>query len=235
MKEYRIKFSQRIKRTPEIESFRFLPEEKIAFLPGQFLEVIFDRDHPNKGLNKYLSFSSSPTRDYIEVTKRLGASQFSIRLKELKVPDEILVKAALGGCVFKDEYKKISFLIGGIGITPVISILEYILDKKLDTDVCLLYSNCSEEEIAFKRELDEWARQNQRIKITYAVSDCQPKDSTCVFGRIDKNLVQQKVCDLSQRRVFIFGPPKMVEAMNNLCLDLGCDRGNIQTENFVGY
>jgi len=235
MKEYLIKFSQRIKRTPEIESFRFLLRQKITFLPGQFAEVVFDREHPDKELNKYLSFSASPTKDYIEFTKRLGASHFSSRLKELKAADEILVKAPLGNCVFKDEYKKISFLIGGIGITPVVSIIEYIMDKKMDTDVCLLYSNRSEEEIAFKRELDEWTRQNQRIKITYAVSDCQPKDSACVFGRIDKGLVRERVCDLSQRRVFIFGPPEMVTAMGNLCLDLGCEQGNIQTENFVGY
>lgn len=235
MKEYLIKFSQRIKRTPEIESFRFLPRQKIAFLPGQFAKVFFDRERPNKELNKYLSFSSPPTKDYIEFTKRLADSQFSSRLRELKAADEILIKAPLGSCVFKDEYKRISFLIGGIGITPVISIIEYIMDKKLDTDVCLLYSNRSEEEIAFKAELDGWAKLNQRIQITYAVSDCQPKDRACIFGQIDKNLVQQKVCDLSQRRVFIFGPPKMVATMGNLCLDLGCDQGSIQTENFVGY
>lgn len=235
MKEYRIKFSERVKRTPEIESFRFLSGQKAEFLPGQFMQVVFDRDHPSKELNKYLSFSSSPTKDYIEFTKRLGNSVFSGRLKGLKPGDEVLVKAPLGDCVFKNEYKKISFLIGGIGITPVISIIGYIMDKKLDTDVCLLYSNRSEEEIAFKRELDDWARLNPRIKITYAVSDCQPKDNTCVFGRIDKGLVQQRVCDLSQRLTFIFGPPKMVEAMNNLCLDLGCGIDKIKTESFLGY
>ena len=82
-------------------------------------------------MNKYLSFSSSPTNDYIEVTKRLSDSVFSQKLKALKPSDEVLLKGPSGNCVLKEEYKKIGFLIGGIGITPVISMIEYIVDKKL--------------------------------------------------------------------------------------------------------
>ena len=58
-------------------------------------------------------------------------------------------------------YEKIAFLIGGIGITPVISIIEHICDKKLSTDVALLYSNRNEDEIAFKKELHNWQSQNK--------------------------------------------------------------------------
>jgi len=141
---FKVKFLERIKRTPTVESFRFMPEKRIDFLAGQFLRVIFDRDNlENKELNKFLSFSSSPCREYIEVTKRLSDSAFSQRLKSLKKDDEILIKAPLGSCVFNKDFKNIAFLIGGIGITPVISMLEYIQDENLDTDVMLFYSNRS--------------------------------------------------------------------------------------------
>jgi ferredoxin-NADP reductase len=40
---------------------------------------------------------------------------------------------------------------------------------------------------------------------------------------------------LSQRTVFIFGPPKMVEAMHNLAIELGCSNEKIKVENFIGY
>jgi ferredoxin-NADP reductase len=232
----RVVFSERIKRTPTIESFRFLPQEKISFMPGQFLQIIFDeKNSGNRELNKYLSFSSSPARDYIEVTKRLSESAFSGRLKDLKENDPVLIKAPLGNCVFKDDYKKIVFLIGGIGITPVISILEYIIDKRLETDVLLLYSNKTEEEIAFKKELDYWQGVNRNIKLLYVVTDREPKDKSCIFGRIDKNLLSERVADLKERVIFIFGPPKMVEAMKNLCVETGSREGNIKTESFLGY
>jgi len=232
----KIKFSERIKRTPTIESFRFFPQEKLDFIPGQFLQIIFDEKNPqNKELNKYLSFSSSPAKDCIEVTKRLSESLFSQRLKNLKINDTILAKAPLGSCIFKEDYKKIAFLVGGIGVTPVISILEHITDKKLETDVLLLYSNKTEEEIAFKSELDLWQAGNKNIKILYLVTDYEPKSKNCLFGHIDKDLLAGKIKDLNERMIFIFGPPKMVEAMKNLCLKISCREENIKTESFLGY
>lgn len=235
-KEIRAVLNRRIKRTPSVESFRCTLKEKPEFIPGQFLQVIFDENNKdNKELNKYLSFSSSPVREYIEVTKRLSESLFSQRLRGLKINDEVLLKTPMGNCIFRQEYKRIGFLIGGIGITPVISIIEYITDKKLDTDALLLYSNRTEQDIAFKKELDYWRDTNSHIKIFYTVTESQPKDKNCIFGRIDKDLLLDKIKDFKERTFFIFGPPKMVEAMNNLCLELGCDRENIKTESFLGY
>ncbi|MFH1397989.1 MAG: FAD-dependent oxidoreductase [Candidatus Omnitrophota bacterium] len=236
MEEIKAKLIQRIKRTSSVESFRFLPEKKIDFLAGQFLQVIFDEnDRNNKELNKYLSFSSSPNQDYFELTKRISASAFSQKLKSLKTGDEFLFKVPLGACVFKDEYKKIAFLIGGIGITPVISIIEYIAGNKINTDVLLFYSNRNEEDIAFKSELDNWRENNSNIKIFYMVSDSQPINKEYIFGRIGKDLLLNKIPDIPERVFFIFGPPKMVEAMKNTCLEISPVKEHINTESFIGY
>ena len=236
MKELRARLVERIPRTPTVESFRFILGEKLDFIPGQFLQVIFDeQNRDNKDLNKYLSLSSSPGWEYIEVTKRLSVSDFSSRLKGLKTNDEVLFKLPIGTCVFKDEYKRIGFLIGGIGITPVISIIEYITKRKLDTDITLVYSNRTKAEIAFKQELDHWQSINKNLKVHYLVSECQPQDKTCIYGVINKDLLSAMVCDLKERIFFIFGPPKMVEAMSNLASDMGYIKGNIKIENFIGY
>ena len=236
MKEIRAKLTERIKRTKDVESFRFRLPEKVDFLPGQFLQGIFDEaDRADRELNKYLSISCSPTKDYIEVTKRISESKFSQRLIALKPGDEVLVKIPMGECVFREKDKRIGFLIGGIGITPVISILEYIIDKKLDTDVHLAYSNRTEEDIAFKKELDHWQSINKNIKVDYTVTDRRPKDKKCFFGFISKDFLRKKARDLSDRILFIYGPPKMVDAMRDLSIQLDCKKENIKTERFVGY
>jgi ferredoxin-NADP reductase len=236
MKEIKAKLIERIKRTRTVESFRFQLKEKAGFIPGQFLQVIFDEaKRENKDLNKYMSMSSSPTKGYVEVTKRISASAFSQKLLSLKPGDEVLLKLPMGNCIFDDTYKKIGFLIGGIGITPVISIIEYIIDKKLDTDLYLFYSNHTDEDIAFKKELDSWQSVDKNIKVFYTVTDCLPKDKTCLFGFIDKKLLQKKACDLTDRILYIYGPPAMVETMCHLSLELACKRENIKTEHFIGY
>lgn len=236
MKEIRVKLAERIKRAPSVESFRFIPPEKIGFIPGQFLQVIFDEvNRENKELNKYLSLSCSPTKEYIEVTKRISQSSFSQRLLQLEPGDEVLIKVPLGGCVFQEDYKKIAFLTGGIGITPVISIMEYIIEKKPDTQVTLFYSNRTDNDIAFKKELDGWQKINENIKAFYTVTECLPKDKTCVFGHIDKKLLSEKAYNLEQAIIYIFGPPRMVEAMQSLALELAYKKENIKTEKFIGY
>jgi len=236
MREFKVKFSQSIARTQTVETFRFIPQENINFTAGQFLQLIFDpANRANHNLNKYLSFSLAPGKGYLEVTKRLSASDFSLRLKGLKSGDEVLVVAPLGSCVFKDEYQKIAFLIGGIGITPVVSIIEYIVTKKINTDIVLFYSNRSGNDIAFKKELDSWQTGNKNIRIFYVFSDSSSSDSQYIYGRIDKKLLSEKLTDIKDRVVFIFGPPKMTEAMQELCLESGCNKERIKTESFIGY
>jgi len=233
---YRVKFIEALSRTPTVKSFRFVTEQNIDFLPGQFLKMIFDKDNENnKELNKYLSFSCGPGNEYIEVTKRLSSSLFSKKLNSLKIQDELFIDGPLGNCVYKDTYKKIGFLIGGIGITPVISIIEYIIDRGMDTDVCLLYANRTEEETAFRPELDAWSGQYHNIRVHYVVSDILPKNKSFTFGKIDTDFIKREAGDFLERVWFIFGPPKMVEAMAQLCLDLGIKKEYIKTENFIGY
>ena len=236
MEQVRVKLLEKLERTSSVFSFRFSYAKKIDFVPGQFLQIIFDENNaPNKELNKYLSFSSSPSKDYIEVTKRISSSGFSKRLLDLIPGQEVLIKAPFGNCIFRAEDKKILFLIGGIGITPVISIIEYVVEKKLDNDIMLIYSNRSEEDIAFKRELDMWQNRSN-LKIFYTVTDCQPQTQSCIFGRIDEELIRSKIKDLNERQVFIFGPPKMVEAMKDLCCQqMLCNKDRVKIESFLGY
>jgi ferredoxin-NADP reductase len=235
-KEVRAVFAERIKRTGTVESFRFMPSEKMEFAAGQFLEVIFDEvNRKNRNLNKYLSFSSSPTKDYVEVTKRLSESAFSGKLKGLEPGDIVLLRSPLGNCAFDPGSKKTAFLIGGIGITPVISIIEYIVEKKLDTSLVLFYSNRTPEEIAFKDELDTWRAAACNVKVIYTVTDCPPKEKSCEFGFIDKNAVAVNIPDVKERMMFIFGPPGMVDAMKKVCAELGLSPEKVKTESFAGY
>jgi glycine betaine catabolism B len=236
MKFIKTNFLEKIKLTETVMSFRFQPVEPVSFVPGQFGRIMFDMDDQNnKDLNKYLSFSVSPSKGYLEFTKRLSSSAFSNRLRALNLGDEVMVAGPMGNCVFKDEYKKVAFLAGGIGITPVISMLEYIDEKRLETDVALFYSNRVEDEIAFKDKIDSWKKNNSNWNIVYLITDCAPKGPDCIGGKLDLNILSSKIKDWQERTVFVFGPPKMVDTIKPLCLNVGCLACNLKTEGFIGY
>jgi ferredoxin-NADP reductase len=210
--------------------------QRFNFFPGQFVQVIFDRTNISNALfNKYLSFSSSPTKDYMEVTKKLSESQFSQKLKNLKIDDTVFLNGPLGNCVFRDNDDRLCFLVGGIGVTPAISIIEYVMEKKLGTDITLIYSNKTEGDIAFKRELDVWQAINKKVRVVYIVTEARPEDKSCLWGVLNKNLLIREVKDIDKRVFFIFGPPVMVTAMKNLCVEADCPGRSIRAENFIGY
>jgi ferredoxin-NADP reductase len=231
----KVVFKEQVKRTPDIYSFRFQTEERIDFRPGQFAKIVFDAENlNNRDLNKYLSFSSSPGKEYVEFTKKISASKFSQSLLSLKPQETIYLQAPLGNCVLRDDYKKISFLIGGIGITPVVSIIEYIFENKLGIDSVLFYSNRTLKDIAFKDKLDRWVNA-KGISVYYIITDCKTDECAYIQGHINRDLLEERVKDWPERVVFAFGPPAMVEAMKSLCLSVGCKIENIKTENFLGY
>ena len=236
MQEFTGKLIERIERTSNVESFRFALKEKLDFLPGQFIQVIFDeKDRKNGALNKYLSLSCAPGKDYIEVTKKISESKFSDKLESLKVGKEVLFKGPMGKCVFNSSLQKIGFLVGGIGVTPAISILEHIALNKIPTDVAMVYSNWTVADIAFKEELADWEQENQNIKVIHSVVSEKPKDTKIYAGMITKDLVLQTVEDCQTRVWFIFGPPAMVTAMKMVCKSLNLTDEKLMIETFMGY
>ena len=229
------KFIQKIKRTSNVISFRFKLSEHLNFSAGQFAKVIFDEsDSKNKTLNKYLSFSNAPGKDYIEVTKKISDSDFSRKLISLTENDKVLFKGPFGKCIFTPETKKIGFLVGGIGVTPVISILESIIEKNIDIQVTFLYSNWIEKDIAFKEILDTWTKQYSSLKVIHILNEIE--DNNKYFkGFITKEIIEETFPDFKENKIFIFGPPVMVNKITDLCLTLGCLKENLSIEQFMGY
>jgi len=236
MTEFYATFQKSIMRTDKVASFLFRPEHPLDFAPGQFAQVIFDdMTRSNKALNKYLSFSNRPGLDYFEMTKKLSGSHFCVRLCALKTGDRVLFKGPMGHCVLKENDGKVGFLVGGIGITPAISMIDQVMARHWPTDVCLIYSNWTPRDIAFKTELDAWSRENAKINVVHVLADCKLEGEKYFSGIITDALVREQVPDFKERTIFIFGPPAMVTAMMDICAKLGIDKARIKAETFVGY
>jgi len=234
--EFYAEFTKRIKRTDNVISFRFITSEIFNFSAGQFIKIIFDKsDYKNNILNKYLSISNAPWKSYIEVTKKISDSDFSKKLLNLKLNDKVLLKGPMGKCIHNIEDKKIGFLIGGIGVTPVISIIESIIEKNIDIQITFLYSNWLEKDIAFKSILDKWAQQYPLLKIIYILKETEEKSSQFFKGFITKEIIEKEFSDFKNNKIFIFGPPIMVNKIKEMCIDIGCLKENLQIEQFTGY
>ncbi|MFH0731664.1 MAG: FAD-dependent oxidoreductase [Candidatus Omnitrophota bacterium] len=226
-----------IKRAPGVKSFRFKTRQGADFQAGQYFFVKINVAGIEK--SKHFSFSSSPTESqHIEFTKRITSSEYSKALDGLKLGDLARLRMPYGSFTYKPEYKKIAFLSGGIGITPIRSICKFIADKKLGADIVLLYGNNKEEDIIFKADFDNMAAANKNIRAVYTLTapDIDKSKWTGRIGYIDDKMITLEIPDYMERIFYLCGPPVMVAALTDILRNkLSLKPTSIVTENFAGY
>ena len=237
MIEFDSRITEVIQRTDDVKSFRFETKENATFVAGQFFFLTIKVD--GKDASKHFSFSNSPTeKGYIEFTKRITTSSFSQALDKLKVGGEIHVKMPFGKFTLEDNNKKIAFLSGGIGITPIRSICAFVRDKNIPTDIVLLYGNNREEDIVFREDFDDFTRTSKNIKVVYTLTapDMDKNTWRGRTGYISPNMIREEIPDYQERVFYLCGPPRMVDSLINILKkDLGIKDDKIKTENFTGY
>lgn len=221
-----------IQRTPDIISIRFEKPQEFHFLAGQYIFITLG-EGPGQMI-KHFTISSSPTEGFLEITKRLTGHPFSNALASLNSGDKVSMNGAYGDFTFLGEYDKVCMLSGGIGITPLRSMIKYSIDKKLNANIILLYSNRFENDIAFRNELEIMQKENPNIKVIETITKPGP-DWKGVSGRIDAEMIKKFVPDYLERTFYTSGPKKMVDAMVSLSRELGVPEKQTKQEYFPGY
>lgn len=190
--------------------------------------------HGPDEMTKHFTLSSSPTEDFLEITKRLTGHPFANALASLSPGDKVSMNGAFGEFTFQGEYDKVGMLSGGIGITPLRSMIKYSIDKKSGVSITLLYSNRSEDDIAYRNEFEDLQKENSNIKVIETITK-PGADWKGVSGRINTDMIKEFIPDFMERAFYTSGPQKMVEIMVSLLKELGVPEKQIRQEYFPGY
>jgi len=111
--------------------------------------------------------------------------------------------------------------------------IESIVKEGTDCDVVMLYSNWNEDEIAFKDDLNDLIKDNEKIKIVNILAETE--DDKFIKGFITRAVIEEAVSDYMERDFFILGPPKMIESMKEIIVDLNINKERVNSESFMGY
>jgi len=220
-----------IKRTPDVKSFRFQRPPGFEFVAGQWMYVNIKVEGTSK--MHHFTISASPTEDYLEFTKKITDHPYSLALDKMKSGDWAKINGPYGEFTFPEQRKKLGFLTGGIGITPMRSMLRFIADKNLDTDVHMLYANKTAGDIVFREELDTIAKEHQNIKVEHVLT--REPEWKGLKGHIDAPMIREQITDYAERVFYICGPPAMNEALKRALQELNVKEDQIKLEDFTGY
>lgn len=130
-------------------------------------------------------------------------------LAALKVGDEVLASDPQGFFYYEDlrDAKTVIGLAGGSGITPFLSMAYAIRDGVEDFDLTLLFGSRDEENILFKKELDEIAAACPRFKVVHVLSDEEKPGYE--HGFITADLIKKYAPAEGEYSVFLCGSEGM--------------------------
>jgi len=207
-----------------------------AYLPGQFLNVQLTID--GKRVNRSYTIASSPTRP--------GACELSIKREpqglasrfihgQLEVGDLLKVSGPAGKFVFTGhEADGVVLIAGGVGITPMMSMVRYLTDRAWLGEIYFLIVAKSEQDLIFHDELQWLKARHARLHVCATLTRCDPASTwNGDRGRPTESLLKRFVPELPRLPVYLCGPNEMMEATRELLLGLGVAGSQIKTEAFA--
>lgn len=172
------------------------------------------------------SLSVAPNKDCLRVSiKNVG--DFTSQVASITPGTRVLIDGPHG--IFTQQVirnNKLLFIAGGVGITPIRSLLEEIAGKK---NCVLLYGSKTARDIIFKKELNTLAK-SYGIKTYYIMSEDPGWKGE--KGRVDRRAIERLVPDYKEREVFLCGPPPMMTSIIALFKEVGFPKNLLHYEKF---
>lgn len=225
--------------TPTVSTFRLaLPDGTavpFAFRAGQYLNLSLPID--GKRVSRSYTIASPPTRDAcIELTiKREEHGQVSHYFHDtLKTGHSITVSAPVGRFTFDSTSTEGVLLIaGGVGITPIMSILRDLTDRCWPGKIDLVFSIRSLEDVIFADELRLLAARHPNVHVHLTITRDAPAKWAGARGRITRDVLKQLVPDVASRPAFVCGPDTMAATVRDELIALGVPTARITLESFT--
>jgi ferredoxin-NADP reductase len=200
----------------DIVTCRFARPVGYEFAAGQWTRLTIPTpDGPDV---RTFTLCSAPEDEALEITTRLSPSAFKVALAALEPGTIVQVNDAHGALTLPADAKRICFLVGGVGITPVRSMLRDAMqtDRAFD-DALLLFGNRDESCVPFAQEFAAMSPIGVRTVICYEhAGDAWIGER----GFISAETVRRHLDATDGRPFVVAGPPVMVAAMERVLDDL---------------
>jgi len=237
-------YRTRLHRIEEIAegtmAFHFEKPGGFAFKAGQFgdFTLINPVETDPEGNTRGFSLASAPYEDTLMLTTRMRDTAFKRVLKRMEPDTEVSMDAPYGSFTLHNNTRiPAVFLTGGIGVTPVRSIILQATHDNLPHKIFLFYSNRRPEDAAFLDKLIETQEKNPNYTFIGTMTEMEKSDRKWdgETGYINKSMLEKHVGDLTLPIYYVAGPASLVMAMRKTLNAAGVDDDNIRTEEFSGY
>lgn len=240
---YKLNIKEVKRETPSAVSVLFnIPTELQAaykFTAGQYINLKLTLD--GKEIRRAYSICSSPNSNELRIAiKAVKNGNFSKFANDnLKAGDILEVGQPEGKFTFEpsaDRQKNYAAFAAGSGITPIMSILQSVLENEPNSSFVLVYGNKTPETTIFHNQLHQLQlKYVGRFFVHYVYS--QAKVENELFGRIDKSninfVLNNKHKEKEFDKFYLCGPEEMINLSTTVLKEHNVADKNIKFELFT--
>lgn len=217
-----------------IKTFWFKKPANFNYIAGQFIEMTLPHENiDDRGKKRWFTLSSSPSENFISITTKFAdkSSSFKTILRSLKPGSEVNIVEPMGDFVLpKQKSIPLTFVAGGIGITPMRSMLKWLVDINEVRRVQLIHAVNDEIDLVFQNVFNNYPH----LTYTPVVSNpgAEWKGET---GKLSADRILKLAENLTDTGLlYISGPEIMVETFVN-DLSNKISKSQLVTDYFPGY
>ncbi|WP_214227908.1 NO-inducible flavohemoprotein [Pedobacter sp. B4-66] len=236
---------KKIVESLEITSFYLYPTDGgkvMPHIPGQYISIRVFLPELSLYQSRQYSVSSTPTNDYyrISVKKEKGLlldtnGKISNYLHDfIQEGNKVDLTAPAGNFTLAEDLDAPVVLIsGGVGLTPMMSMLQNLVDKDYGHSITWLHGCRNRKVHAFKEELDEITKENENVSqhIFYDCPTAMDKREGVMEGFLDINKITS-LPQFSGTRYYVCGPSAFIQKQFNDLVAKGIEKESILFEEF---
>lgn len=202
------------------------------YLPGQFVFISIHSNHISREPHPF-TLSSTPTHPQcLQVTVR-ASGDWTRHIGRVAEGDRVYIQGPFGrfSHILTDPDREIVMIAGGIGITPMLSMLRFMVDRKDHRAVTLIWSNRSQEDMVYQEELNDLTSKLIGLRPLFVFTGASAEGVST--GRLNLEKLQTMLQPCSRRAaVFVCGPVQMMKQVKDDLKGIGFASRSIYTETF---
>lgn len=217
-KGMRVKVKKIVNETAEVKSFYLEPVNSSLmppFLAGQFITLCVTIDGRTYKRPYSITSKVNDLTEYrITIKKQDNGVVSSYMFREVNEGDLFNILGPFGHFTYEKwrDQEDVVLIAGGSGITPFMAYLQDEDFLKHIHSLTLLVAARFDQDIIFKKEIDDIKAKNSKISVTYILSE--QKREGYEYGLIDEEKLLK--LHLENKSIFVSGPLKMYFSLNEI-------------------